>query len=80
MKKNTLTLIVILLVGLLAGSILSQLLEPVHSVSFLTKSAEINWHPKADLQLVKYDVFIQIKVNLISIAGLAAAIWIYRKL
>jgi hypothetical protein len=80
MKKNTFSLIVFILLGLLAGSIVSQLLEPVQGISFLTKSAQIIWQPKADLQILKYDLYFQVKLNLISIIGLVCAIWIYRKL
>lgn len=80
MKKNTWTLILFILLGLLAGSLLSQALEPVHGAAFLTKSSEISWHPKADLQILKYDLYFQVKLNLISLLGLAGAIWIYRKL
>lgn len=80
MKKNTWTLLLFLLIGLIAGTIVSQLLAPVPSLSFLTKSADISWHPKADLQIIKYDFYIQVKLNLISILGLICSIWIYRKL
>lgn len=80
MKKNTLTLIVFLLVGLIAGAIVTQLLAPVPALSFLTRSAEIVWEPKADLQILKYDVVLEIRLNLISIVAIAAAIWIHRKL
>ncbi len=80
MKKNNLTLVIFLLIGLLAGTIVSQLLLPFESVSFLTKSAAFSWEPKADLQLIKYDFKIQVKLNLTSLLGLAAAFWIYRKL
>ncbi|WP_438444329.1 DUF4321 domain-containing protein [Gorillibacterium sp. sgz5001074] len=80
MKKNTFTLIVFILLGLLAGSIVSQLLSSVEEVSFLTKSTAIEWHPKADLQILKYDLYFQVKLNLISLIGLVCAIWIYRKL
>ena len=80
MKKNTLTFILFLLLGLLAGSIIAQLLEPVKALSFLTKSAQLIWQPKADLQILKYDLYFQVKLNLIGILGLIFAIWIYRKL
>lgn len=80
MKKNTFTLIVFILLGLLAGSIISQLLQSVEEIAFLTKSTSIDWHPKADLQILKYDLYFQVKLNLISLIGLVGAIWIYRKL
>ncbi|MFD0871230.1 Uncharacterised protein [Chlamydia abortus] len=80
MKKNMFTLILFLLVGLIAAAIVTQLLAPVQALSFLTKSADIVWQPKADLQIIKYDLYIQIKLNLISILGIILAVWIYRKL
>ncbi|MBD2860995.1 DUF4321 domain-containing protein [Paenibacillus oceani] len=80
MKKNGFTLFLFLLLGLLAAAIVTQLLEPVSWLSFLTKSAPLRWEPKADLNVVQYDLFIQVKLNVISIIGIAAAIWIYRKL
>ncbi|TLS53525.1 DUF4321 domain-containing protein [Paenibacillus antri] len=79
MKKNNLTLIVFLIVGLLAGTILARLLADVPWLSFLTKSAEIRWEPKADLQVVRYDLKFAVTLNLASILGLAGAFWIYRK-
>ncbi|WP_309120366.1 DUF4321 domain-containing protein [Paenibacillus sp.] len=79
MKKNNLTLIVFLVVGLLTGTILAQLLADVPWLSFLTKSAEIRWEPKADLQVVRYDMKFAVTLNLASILGLAGAFWIYRK-
>lgn len=80
MRKNTLTLIVFLLVGLLTGSIVAELLSPYPAFSFLTKSSDINWKPKADLNIIAYDLYFEIKLNLASIAGLILSIWIYRKL
>jgi len=79
MKKNNLTLIVFLVVGLLTGSILAQLFADVPWLTFLTKSADIRWEPKADLQVVRYDLKFAVTLNLASILGLAAAFWIYRK-
>lgn len=80
MKKNTFTMLIFLLIGLIAAAIVSQLMEPVPALKFLIKPAEISWHPKADLQILKYDLEFQVKLNLISILGLIAAIWCYRKL
>jgi hypothetical protein len=66
--------------GLLAGTIIAELLAPVSSLAFLTKSAQMNWHPKADLQILKYDLDIQVKLNLISFLCAIGAIWIYRRM
>lgn len=80
MKKNTFTFILLLIIGLVAGALVGQLLTPVSALSFLTKSVELSWQPKADLLVLKYDLDIQLKLNLLSIAGLAASFWLYRKL
>lgn len=80
MKKNTFTFILFLIIGLITGAILTELLSPVKGISFLTHSAPISWTPKADLQVIQYDLRLMIKLNLMSILSVAAAIWIYRKL
>jgi hypothetical protein len=78
MNKNTIVLLIVLVVGLLAGSIIGQILKPW--VPFLTESADITWEPKADLDILKYHFYIQVKLNLASVLGLVIAFWIYRKL
>lgn len=80
MKKNHVTLIIFLLVGLLAGTILAELVSGVPGLSLLSQSAEIRWEPAADLQIIQYDLKLKVKVNLASVIGLAAAFLIYRKL
>ena len=80
MKKNGLTLVIFLLIGMLTGMIIAELLSPFPFLSFLTRSAEITWEPKANLNIIKYDLYIQVKLNLASIIGIIAAIWAYRKL
>jgi hypothetical protein len=80
LKKNAFTLFLFLLLGLLTGAIVAQLLSPVEWLSFLTRSAQIVWQPRADLSVIKYDISLEIRLNLISILGIALAIWIYRKL
>jgi uncharacterized protein YneF (UPF0154 family) len=80
MKKNNVTLIIFLIVGLFAGSIIAKLLQPIEALAFLAQSAEFAWEPKADLDFLKYDLKFQIKLSLISILGLIAGFWIYRKI
>ncbi|MFY0543455.1 DUF4321 domain-containing protein [Brevibacillus sp. H7] len=76
--KETLTFLFLLIAGLLCGSILGEILGPW--VPFLKTSKVITWSPAADLEIVKYDVQFQVKLNLASIGGLALAFWIYRKI
>lgn len=80
MKKNSLVFILFLLIGMLAGMIVAELLSPFPFLSFLTRSAEITWEPKANLNIIQYDFYIRVKLNLASILGLVMSIWIYRKL
>ncbi|MDP5272724.1 DUF4321 domain-containing protein [Chengkuizengella axinellae] len=80
MKKNSFVLIIFLLIGLLTGSIISQLLEPVPALFFLTKSSHITWQPSADLGFLSYDFDFQVKLNIANILGLVFAFWLYRKL
>lgn len=80
MKKNKLLLVILLLIGLLAGSLANELLSPVKAVAFLTKTSAVSWHPKADLDFLKYDFYIQVKLSLLSLVGVMAAIWLYRRM
>ncbi|MFH5182230.1 DUF4321 domain-containing protein [Paenibacillus sp. TAB 01] len=80
MKKNTFTFILLLIIGLVAGTLVGQLLAPISALSFLTKTIGLSWQPKADLLVLKYDLNLELKLSLISLAGLAAAFWLYRKL
>jgi len=80
MKKNAFIFALFLFLGLLTGSIVAKLLEPVDALAFLTKSTAVLWEPKADFDFIKYNFSIQVKLNLLNIAGLVTAIWIYRKL
>jgi len=79
-KKNTLMLLLFLLIGWVAGTIIGKLLEPVQALHFLTQPVYLTWEPKADLDILKYDISLQVKLNLIGIIGLVCAFWIYRKL
>lgn len=79
LKRNNLTLFMFVVIGLLAGTIIGELLSGVSWLSFLTTSAQITWEPKADFQAIKYDLFLQFRLNLISLIGVIAAVWLYRK-
>lgn len=80
MKKNTLVLIIFLLIGLISGSIVANLISSVDALTILTKSTTISWQPQADFDVIKYSFAIQVKLSLLSILGLVAALWIYRKI
>ncbi|WP_202080231.1 DUF4321 domain-containing protein [Caldalkalibacillus salinus] len=78
MPKNTIVLLILLVIGLLFGSIIGELLSPW--LPFLGQAQAITWEPKADLDILKYDLFVQVKLNLASVLGLALAIYLFRKL
>jgi len=76
--KDTVLLVVFLIAGLLGGSLLGEILRPW--LPFITNSKTIYWTPAADLVILKYDLQIEVKLNIASIAGLALGFWTYRKL
>lgn len=78
MGKETLMLLFLLVSGLLCGSIIGEILSPW--VPFLAKSKMITWSPAADLEILKYNLNFQVKLNLASIGGLALAFWIHRRI
>ena len=78
MGKETFTLVLLLICGLLCGSIVGELLSPW--LPFLTKSKVLTWSPAADLEILKYDLTLQVKLNLASVGGLALAFWIHRRM
>ncbi|WP_090573494.1 DUF4321 domain-containing protein [Paenibacillus sp. OV219] len=80
MKKNFWVFLLFLLIGLLTGALLSRWLSEVPGLSFLTKTTTIKWAPAADLLVLSYNFSLRIEISLLSIAGLIAAIWVYRKL
>ncbi|MBW7454825.1 DUF4321 domain-containing protein [Paenibacillus sepulcri] len=80
MKKNGWILLLFILIGLLAGTLVARWLTPVSGLSFLTKTSEVKWSPAADLLVLSYDFTIRLKVSLLSIIGLVAAVWLYRKM
>jgi hypothetical protein len=80
MKKNTGTLLLFILLGLITGSLLAMVLSHVEFLTFLTQSQSLAWHPRADLNVVKYDFLFEVRISLLSILGAVLAILIYRKL
>ncbi|MHA0857063.1 DUF4321 domain-containing protein [Paenibacillus sp. CMAA1364] len=80
MKRNVGMLILFLVLGWLVGALLAQALEPIESLSFMTKSTVIKWSPQADLDIISYDFTIRLKVCLLSLFSVIISIWLYRKL
>ncbi|MBP3961410.1 MULTISPECIES: DUF4321 domain-containing protein [Paenibacillus] len=80
MKKNFWVLLLFILIGLLTGALVSRWLSQVPGLAFLTKTSPVVWSPAADLLVLSYSFTLRIEISLLSIIGLIAAIWIYRKL
>ena len=80
MKKNAGIFILFLVLGWLAGAWVGTLLEPVEAISFLTKSTMISWSPSANLDIISYDLTIQLKLSLFSLIGIIVSVWLYRRL
>lgn len=79
MKNSYGLLILFLLIGLLTGSLIAHLISSMEGLSFLTKSITLSWSPQANFDFLKYELDIQVKINLLSLLGLAAAFWVYRR-
>lgn len=79
MKNSYGLLILLLLIGLLTGSLAAHLLSSVEGLSFVTNSMTVTWSPQANLDFLKYEFDIQVKISLLSLLGMAAAFWVYRK-
>ncbi|MED1786374.1 MULTISPECIES: DUF4321 domain-containing protein [Brevibacillus] len=47
---------------------------------FLRESKMLTWSPAADLDILKYNLHFEVKLNLASIGGLVFAFWIYKKI
>ncbi|MCM3785801.1 DUF4321 domain-containing protein [Neobacillus mesonae] len=80
MKKNFGIFILFLLLGWLIGAFISKGLEPFEALSFLTNATTMSWSPKADFDIISYNLNIQFKMSLLSLLGVIFAIWLYRKL
>ena len=79
MKHRYGLLILFLIIGLLAGSLVAHLLSSIKAIEFLTKALTLSWSPKANLDFLMYEFDIRVKISLLSILGMIGAIWIYRR-
>lgn len=80
MKKSSFAFVLFVLLGLLAGSLVGELLAAVPTLSFLTTGIVLEWHPKADLHVLQFDIWFRFRLHLLNLFGLVFAIWMYRKL
>ena len=80
MKKNGWILLLLVIIGLLAGALVSRWLEKVPGLDFLTHTYRLSWAPAADLMVIDYQIHIGLRISLLSIVGAIAAVWVYRKM
>lgn len=78
-KQSTAVLIVLLVIGLLLGSIVGDILSKL-GVPYIFESTQIRWSPSGDFVILAWDIDILVKINLASVLGLALVFYIYRKL
>ncbi|UOF90159.1 DUF4321 domain-containing protein [Fodinisporobacter ferrooxydans] len=67
-----------LLIGLLVGSLVGDLLTQFH-IPYMGTFVTRVWHPAADLGVIQYTLALTIRLNAMSLAGLAAAFWYAKK-
>lgn len=79
MKKNGWILLLFILLGMLAGTLVSRWLQDAQALKFLTRSLTVHWSPSADLAVFKFDLNFDANISLFSVIGAALAIWAYRK-
>lgn len=79
MKKSKWVLVLYVVLGLLAGSLVGYWLDAVPGLSFLTKAIQLGWSPSFNLHIISFNMDIDINISLISIIGACIALWLYRK-
>lgn len=79
-KKNGWILLLFVFLGMIAGALAANWLKSVPGMDFLTRTVKVHWSPSADLLVLTYNINIALNVSLLSIVGIALAIWIYRKM
>ncbi|MFM9280137.1 DUF4321 domain-containing protein [Paenibacillus jiagnxiensis] len=80
MKKNAGMFTLFILLGWLVGAWIAKALQSVSVLSFLTRATSISWSPKADLDIISYNITVQLQMSLLSLIGIIAAVWLYRRL
>ena len=79
MKKSKWVLVLYVILGLLAGSLVSYWLDAVPGLSFLTNAINLDWQPQFDLHVISFSMSLGIKISLMSIIGACIALWLYKK-
>ncbi len=79
--KSPWLLFILSLLGLVAGSLLSQLLRP--SLPFLTKAVTVGFEPGRPLALGDIFSFMlgfRLRLDMASLLGLIVGIWVYTRI
>ena len=78
-SRNTLSLLLVLLVGLVFGGILGELLKDV--VPILAYGKAIGFQPvTVDLSVITLTLGMTMQINIAAIIGIAVSIFIFKKL
>lgn len=78
-SRNTLSLLLVLLVGLVLGGIIGELLRDI--VPILSYGKAIGFQPvKVDLSVITMTLGLTMQINLASILGLMLAVFLFKKL
>jgi hypothetical protein len=79
MKKNNWTLLILIVSGLLTGTILAHAFNVWTGWSFLIQGLDLNWHPQANWGFIHFELNFGVQLNVGSIVGVIAAIWMFRR-
>lgn len=79
MKKSKWLLVLYVILGLLAGSLVSYWLDAVPGLSFLTNAINLGWYPNFNLHVISFSMNVDIKISLMSIVGACIGLWLYKK-
>ncbi len=78
-KHSPLVMVVLLVMGLLIGSIIGEILAGL-GVPYIFESKEVRWNPAGDFVILAWNIDVLVKINLASVMGLVLVFYIYRKL
>lgn len=63
--------------GAVLGTLAGQLLA--HQVPFLARSTQVEWHPGADLGVLRYNLDLTLRVNGLTLVGVIAGYLLERR-
>lgn len=72
--------LLIVLGGAILGTIAGDLLGRMFHIPLLSSTTSVNWHPAGNFVFLKYDFFLEVKLNMTTLLGIGVAYWISKKL